>query len=346
MTSLEVRFAALEAPELSNQEPRFAVAPIGDGPDRLVAKDHQGAAAVLARVAPGQPKPLHVQLQYISVTPEVRCEVIFPGGVSESGRYTLIRCIGDDEIQRLFLRLVASLVGEGGAAAGGKGIATIVVQLVELFQRITKPPRSSIQGIWAELFVIAGAQEPERLLRAWHAEPSDVFDFSEGSQYLEVKSSGSRSRLHRVALEQLYPPRGSVGVLASVVVERAGVGTTIEDLVDMAEEFVGYGEDLHVKLAAGVVAAIGSDWPLASRMGFDFEQATSMFALFNCSDVPRIATESVPQNVSRVRFDTRLDDVTALRADEIAHLGGIAQSASRRRDGERLDPSVQKVGPA
>jgi Putative PD-(D/E)XK family member, (DUF4420) len=342
MGDLEATFASLQIPIHKGDDPCFAVAPIGTGRDRLIAKDDRGSAAVLARVADGEPAPLRVQLQYLSVTPRVQCEVVFPGGVIESGRYTLIRCSGDDEIQRLFLRLVNSLVREGGAAAGGRGIARIVVQLIQLFQRITDPPRPSIQGLWAELFVIAGARGPEQLLRAWHTEPGDVFDFAEGSQYLEVKSSGRRSRVHRVALEQLYAPSGTVGVLASVVVERAGAGTTIDDLVDMVEGVLGYGEDLHAKLLAGVVGAIGSDWHLASRVGFDFEQATSMFALFNCADVPRIALESVPPNVSRVRFDTRLGDTTALLEEEIAQLGGIVRAASRRKD-HGSDPPVETV---
>jgi hypothetical protein len=81
-------------------------------------------------------------------------------------------------------------------------------------------PRKSVQGLWAELFLMARLRDPSALVAAWHSQLGDLYDFSAGSQRIEVKSAIGRIRRHHFTLEQVLPiPRTRV-LIASVLVER------------------------------------------------------------------------------------------------------------------------------
>lgn len=63
----------------------------------------------------------------------------------------------------------------------------------------------SIQGLWAELFVISIASNPEYLLKAWHSSLNDVYDFNDGIDKIEVKSTSKSHRIHKFSYDQLSP---------------------------------------------------------------------------------------------------------------------------------------------
>ena len=55
-------------------------------------------------------------------------------------------------------------------------------------QSFNRPPRKTIQGLWAELFIIERANNPEYLIQSWHSSSEDKFDFNDGQDKIEVKA--------------------------------------------------------------------------------------------------------------------------------------------------------------
>ena len=310
MTSLDELFHSLTQPDPGGAHTRFAVVPITDELRQLVGKDQNGFPAILVDASGNSGNtPLRVELEHLTVLPDVRCEVEFPDGQHRVGSYTLIRYAGDEELQTLFLRLVNGLLQQINPASERTDLAHLVVKLVDLFRALTVPPRKSVQGLWAELFLIAESRNPIVLLEAWHADPAEVYDFSREHQRLDVKSSSQRARIHSATLDQLYPPVGTVGVIVSVVAQRAAGGGTVDEL---AEEIIARcvnRPDLQMKARAIVTETLGTDWRLGARTRFDRDEAVLSCAMFLCEDVPRIALAAVPAGISRIRFDVRLDDV-------------------------------------
>ena len=71
----------------------------------------------------------------------------------------------------------------------------------------------------AELWLVAQAREPGVLMGAWHGEPTDAYDFNNGQDRVEVKSTGLRTKRHTFSHRQLQPPASARVVIASVFVE-------------------------------------------------------------------------------------------------------------------------------
>ena len=143
--------------------------------------------------------------------------------------------------------------------------------LVELFESLAAPTQKSIQGIWAELFVIRKSTDPRLVATAWHRGAEEHFDFASGPQRIEVKSSSNRHREHHFSLAQLTPPAPSRVVIASVFVERAGGGVSLRRLFDDTRQLLSGDLNLTIQFDASFYSALGSGWSDAMDESFDWE---------------------------------------------------------------------------
>lgn len=333
MNDLQDLFDSLIAPTASGSDTRFSVVRVDTDVRHLIGKDQGGLPAILidsSHDPNATAALLRVELQNLSVQPDIQCDVLFPDATHATGEYTLIRCSGDDELQRLFLRLVTALLGQSRTGTDRAGLAQLIYKLVDLFRALHHPPRKSVQGLWAELFLIARASDPVALLEAWHADPAELYDFSSGAQKIEVKSSSHRSRVHSFALNQLYPPAGTVGVIVSLITERAGGGVSIDDLVREISAACTNRPELQLKLQTIVTDTLGSDWRLAAVTRFDTAQAAASCRMYRHDQVPRIDINHVPESVANVRFDASLRDVASLDEAGVIALAGLAAQARLR----------------
>jgi hypothetical protein len=331
VTSLDELFQSLTQPSPGGAHTRFAVVPTKDDLRHLVGKDQNGFPAILVDASSKDGDTLlRVELEHLTVLPDVHCEVEFPDGKHRVGSYTLIRCSGDEELQSLFLRLVGGLLQQINPASERAELARVVVKLVDLFRALSLPPRKSVQGLWAELFLIAESRNPVVLLEAWHADPTELYDFSHEHQRLDVKSSSRRARVHTATLDQLYPPTGAIGVIASVVAQRAAGGSTVDELAEEITTQLVNRPDLQLKVRTIVTKTLGADWRSGARTRFDRDEAVQTCSMFLCEDVPRIALAAVPSGVTHIRFDVSLDDAQPQTSAALELQGGLLGAALPR----------------
>ena len=74
------------------------------------------------------------------------------------------------------------------------------------------------------LFVISIASNPEYLLKAWHSSLNDVYDFNDGIDKIEVKSTSKSHRIHKFSYDQLSPTENTNLIISSIFVIQSGIG--------------------------------------------------------------------------------------------------------------------------
>jgi hypothetical protein len=190
-------------------------------------------------------------------------------------------------------------------------------------------PKKSIQGLWAELFMIARARNPHVMLNAWHATPEDRYDFNQGEQRLEVKSSSMRIRQHHFSLEQLHYLEGTKVLIASIFIERAGAGTSAFDLMEQIHSRIINNPDILLHMDRVVGLTLGKNWRHALQERFDQELAEKSVAFFESSTIPTV-NPSLPLGVSEVRFKSDLTTSPTINLASYRALGGLFQAALRR----------------
>ena len=267
-------------------------------------------------------------LQNLSVLHNVDCRMQDSDGGSSIHRLSVIRCRGDDPLlHEYFLRALTPVLASLPARPAREQVVGAIATLIELFRRATQPPRKTVQGLWAELFVIRAAPDPAFLLRCWHIAPEDRFDFAEDTQRLEVKTASGRVRTHRFSHEQLRPVAGTVVVIASVLMERSAGGQSVNDIVDEIRQLVA-DPDLLLRLDAVIADTLGSDWRAAQEDRFDRQLAAESLRFLDARTIPSVPAE-LPPEVTDVHFCVDLSNHPLTLPDELRQQRGLFAAALR-----------------
>jgi hypothetical protein len=314
MSGLVDLFEALLPPsESPGAGARYSTAHVSGREGYRVGKDAQSTPAVLIS-ASGRSDLTSpsIVLENLAVHHDLACSVYEPGGLSEKSCFTIIHCTSTDTtLHAHFLNLADTLILSLGASPARAAISNAINDLVELFQALSAPPRKTVQGLWAELFLISKARDPVRLARSWHAVPEEVYDFSEGCQRVEVKSTTGNLRQHHFSLGQVRPGAELKVLIASLFVQRSEAGASIADLLDSINQSTGQDPSLCFHIEKVVSLTLGSSWRRAAEDRFDIKAANNSLMFFWAEDVPAVS-EDQPGKVSDVRFRSDLSGITAV----------------------------------
>lgn len=296
-----------------------------------VGCDESGAPCLLLSVKRDRSRRASpITLENVSVQHGLTCRIARQDGSIEQGAFTVVRCApGERDLYDYFLRITGPVIVGLGNDATATEVSSAVSRLAELFRALTLPPRKSVQGLWAELFLICQARDPSSLVSAWHLDPEDAYDFGLGTQRIEVKASGTRERRHYFSLRQLTPPPSVSVLIASLFVERVGGGVSLRTLVDSARTAVSGDAGLVMRIDRVVGLTLGSGLREALDQSFDAAVAQSSLAFYDALDVPCV-NRDVPPAVTDVHFRS---DLATASAQTLAHLrisGGLFAAVRKR----------------
>ena len=247
-----------------------------------------------------------ILLASVEISFSVPCKISVIGGGEKSETLTAISCTEDDRIlQGYFAHVCETIVHIVGDSPSLDQVTEAVQRLVDLFQKLSGPPRRTVVGLFGELFVIDSAKSTSVAVQAWRSTMDDRFDFSISSARLEVKASTTRQRAHDFSLEQCHSPNDTIGVLVSLFVESSGGGLSLLDLIERIERRLGGDSKLQLKLQETIAEGLGRNAGAAFSMRFDENVARSSLQIYDLDSIPAIRV-NLPAEVSQVRFRSNL----------------------------------------
>ena len=290
-------------------------------PESWISRGSHGGPLVLVKLSfRDSAPPAPVEIRNLRVAYRARCR-IEERGRSETGTYALVECRSEEpELQRQFLEVGIVLLEALTASPTELRLERLVEELIELFRSVGMPGRSTVEGLWGELFLLVSARSPQTLLPAWHNEPSERFDFASGLERLEVKTCMGARRLHQFSLEQTRTPGLAVAVV-SIRVEPVGAGQTVRELADELAVRLERPE-LLLKLYRVIYSTLGKDWGQARLDRFDRIRALESVRYYVASNIPSVS-EDMPPQVSQVRFASDLTEQPPLTPAEMQRGGPL-----------------------
>jgi len=294
-----------------------------------VARDAEADPALLITGLPGQApeRPAPIVLEHLTVQADIDCVIQRSDGKRWQERCIVVRCRnGDRRLQEYFLRSVAAVAVAVGREPTSKQIRDAVDTLVELFRAMATAPKKSVQGLWAELFVMWQARDPADLARAWHIRPEERYDFCAGAHRLEVKSASQQRRSHEFSLEQIRPPVTVRVVVASLFVEPSAGGINLRDLAEEVRSSIAGDPGLSLQFDRVLGAALGSAWRNASEGRFDMELAEDSLRFFRSDAIPAVPLP-LPSEVTNVHFRSDLGQTEPLDISVLLAEGSIFGAA-------------------
>lgn len=248
-----------------------------------------------------------LSLENLDVRYCLSCRLINDSGETETNRYSMITLRSHDaSLHMQFIDIVLLIIGKLAPLPSKHDIAKEVEGLVSIFEAFKRPPKKKIQGLWAELLVIEQSSNPELLISAWHADNSAKYDFTMGRDKLEIKSTSSEQRIHKITLDQLNPSENSRLLIASTIVRESGhsnEGLSIDELRDKILEKV-TNTEAKLRLCRIIADTIGTEVDNLKRMFFDYVGASDSLKFYDYKKVPKIEKETVERGVSKVSFDS------------------------------------------
>jgi hypothetical protein len=293
----------------------FSVRPIDQVPGYFVGRGANDNPALLIEIEGRMRAP--IVLQNLMITFNTHCSLNLDREQRDTDA-VVIECLSPDPyLTKYFLMVAGHLLDRLGLAPTADEVALAVDALVSLFQKLSRPPRREAQGLFGELIVIDAALDAAALLDGWHADPLDRFDFTFENSCLEVKTSASRQRCHDFSFEQCTPPVQTSAILASMFVETAGGGLSLEALVARLQARFSARPEFIVKLHAVVADALGSGLPQGLSHRFDEQLALSSLAFYDLSLIPAVRGP-LPPGVTAVRFRSEIGSLEAMTSGEVA----------------------------
>ncbi|MBS3896223.1 PD-(D/E)XK motif protein [Silanimonas sp.] len=296
------REAVLAGPAIDGLPP--AAAAPGRANDYISLGRQQQPILLLSCASSGALKRPPIRLRNLTVEFGVRFCVRAPAGIVEDDFVVVSLCGDDLGLAEAFCLTADALVTALPTVPLASDIEKAVREFVDLLSALSLPSSRAVAGLWAELWLMSVALEPQAAIMAWHRDPNNRFDFSFGSHFVEVKATELEQRNHDFSYEQLRRSEVPVRV-ASLRLRRAQGGKSVADLVGTLHKRLS--AELRVKLVKNVFDAIGSAVSEAAEIRFDEEFAKSNLRVITADLVP---TPEIPVRspISAIRFQVNLDD--------------------------------------
>jgi hypothetical protein len=251
---------------------------------------------------------IDINLELISVLFSQECSIREnENNANEIFTVVLLKTLNRD-LQQYFTDVFSIILQQIEPVPTERDLYREVRKVIELFSSVTKPAVKSIQGLWAELLVIEKSSNPEYLINAWHISPFDKFDFNDGKDKLEIKSTTKSKRIHRFSIDQLNNNPGSELLIGSVFVIETGMGTSILNIRDMIVTKI---SDINVQLRMNeiIYKTMGNEFEKLGDIFFDYQLASDSLSFYKVLDIPTINLNEIPTQISNVTFDCDLSNV-------------------------------------
>lgn len=217
---------------------------------------------------------------------------------------------GTPGLHPLFVHALAGAVESLPAELSPGEVDHFFDNAVELFRAFAAPARTSVLGLWGELFLISASPCRETMLSGWHVSPDQAFDFAFPNVFLEVKTTARHNRQHEFALTQLRGAHLPVFV-ASIVAERSDAGESVFDLAATIQD--GLTPANQAKLWRLVAESVGRDAEGAADLRFLRAAAVNSLRFYAAATLPAPEVPfAVTPCISAVRFSLDLDRAPTL----------------------------------
>lgn len=313
MLNLRKAFDSLPLPSKADEE-YFSAQPIIGYDNYRIAKNKLLQPSLLISTSKIKNDFLinNQELYNLKVRHNVICQIETQGIVSSS-TFSIISYDGTDyDTKNIFLNFCETLLPSLGYTPSSRTIRQVVQKLIELFKTLSDIPKTTIQGLWSELLLINLSPVPHRMIDAWHSIPEEKFDFSYNNISLEVKSTSKQKREHYFSLEQLTPFGKATIIVASIITIRKTGGINTQTLLNRIEKKLGQYPMQREKLISLVGSTLGTSLNQIRDVEFDYNYALESLRFFDSCNIPSIASEDIPKEISNIKFTCNLENTTHL----------------------------------
>jgi hypothetical protein len=307
--SLLQKFLELSIPEVANSKLFNAVA-LDNFAFAKIGINHEGFPVILisSKIDKVFLSQKNIKLKYIELTHNLECKISENDKSKIDNFSVIIFRSSHENLQSYFLGIAESLLNSLSLKPTQNEVFEAFKSFVEIFRSLSESPTKTVQGLWAELFLIESSKNAETLINYWHNIPEEKFDFNADKQKIEVKSSSSLERVHIFTAEQLNPTNDSQVIVASIFTKQVSNGQSIIDLLAKIESKVS-DSFLTEKLYKIISKTLGNTFEQTMKIKYDYDLAKNSLRFYKHQDISKVERINIPDRVSEVKFKSDLTNI-------------------------------------
>ena len=274
--------------------------------DHFLGLNAAGEIGILFKTKKPTAKGVH--LTNLILEHNVNCTIIKSDGNKSVDEFTLLKCKElDQKFQQVFLKHSDDIIKKLSKEPTQKEVFELISDLVTLFDKLSKPSKKTLIGLWGELFIIDNSKNKEKLIRAWHTSNNETWDFYSDNEALEIKTTETNNRSHHFSYEQLHVGKENL-LIASIMLRFNRQGKTVNDLVNNILLNL-KNDELKIKfnLICDEIITNKSDDDIDECV-YDYKYARENVKYFDVKKIPRIK-EKLMVGVSNVNFISKLNNI-------------------------------------
>lgn len=299
---------------------RYSVLSI-EGMRHKVGKSVEGYPKVFVMTETTKSAIQNINGELFSIEYNIQCSLVDENDEQTDAVYSIITLRSTDEyLIKIFFDVFIMMLMTLKDVPTDIELATVIEGLLSIFAALKRKPIHKIQGLWAELLVIERSKNPLIVANAWHNSPGSKYDFTMGSDKVEVKSTSSEERVHKFSLDQLNPTSSSQLLIASTIVRESAKDENGLSVDDMYKRICNRVKDIEARMHiySVITNTLGDEYEKANTVYFDYVTGKDSLAFYEYADIPRILKKDVPPFVSCVKFDSNLTHISSVADKEIS----------------------------
>ncbi|MEA9412662.1 PD-(D/E)XK motif protein [Flavobacterium sp. PL02] len=307
MTELYNVFSSLNSNDRNDE---YIVGEIPKLINHKIGVSSEGYPVFFVKTLKSKKKILNKSLEIIKIEFNKEC-ALFVNGNKEISSYTLITLKSETpEIQSYFLEILLLSIEKISPIPTVDEIEGQLNSLIALFRDFSRIPLKTIQGVWSEMIVIESAKNVDYLVQSWHSSIFSKFDFNDGIDKIEVKSTSKDRRIHRFSLSQLSRNTSSHLVIASIMTSEVGIGCNVFDIREKIYQKL-KNKNLIVKVDEILSKTLGNNIEKSIDCFFDYNSAFDSLQFYQSESIPNIDGE-IPSQISNISFDCDISNVSPI----------------------------------
>jgi hypothetical protein len=235
-------------------------------------------------ILPSQKNALGFSTKFVSFDPST--SVYWDKLDSNLDDISILRCKIDlsDEVEVKTIGTVLAGLIDVQQRFGSSG--DVIWALKALFEDGFKSNYSmeKLIGLIGEILVIVNHPNPAQLVKIWHTDVNDRYDFSYNNFRLEVKTTTSSFRNHYVTSSQLPPEDGTQIFFASILLQKVESGESFFSLYETLIKNLNLDEQ--IKVDSIILETLGVLPVMVTFPFFDFSSSKLSIKFYDGAQIP------------------------------------------------------------
>jgi hypothetical protein len=243
--------------------------------------------------------------KYLDISYELECEFLIDEDL-QKGVFTMLTLKTQSKLMRsIFVRFCEDLIELIGEKPPSQQVLKVVNGMREMFLNFIRPSTKSEIGLWGELLIISIAKNKKYAIDSWHLNPRDTFDFNDGHNKLEVKTTIQNQRVHSFSLNQVIKILESNALICSVMTSKIELGKDIYDLTEIISKDLNL--EYQKKFNEKILLSAGDKFEQYKNR-FDYHSACRNIAFYFADEIPIIDPKTLDPRIMNIKYSVNLDN--------------------------------------